>query len=105
MKHKWTNKQNVSTNTHQFTGSVFISGSLLTNGGVTKEIHVSVGGNDTTGNGTYFSPYRTITKAFSVIGGSGDAIIIHPGTYTESPTLTGVSLNVTIQAATTSAAS
>ena len=50
-----------------------------------NEIHVSaLSGNDTTGDGHLLTPYATITKALSVA--SGGLIIVHPGTYTESPT-------------------
>jgi hypothetical protein len=58
---------------------------------------VSVNGDDVNGTGTLLSPYKTITKAFSVVGNTANTVVIHPGTYNESPTLSA--LNVTITAA------
>jgi hypothetical protein len=53
------------------------------------EIHVSqIDGNDTTGNGTLVNPVATITKALTLITGLRRTIIIHPGNYTESPSIT-----------------
>jgi len=63
-----------------------------------REIHVAnVDGNDTTGNGTLLKPYKTITKAFQVVGGTGEQIVVHPGTYTAGGTIS--SANVTVCAA------
>ena len=62
--------------------------------GYDYEIHVSqVDGNDTTGNGDLLTPVATITKALQIVSSSylstdRRTIIIHPGTYTESPTVT-----------------
>jgi hypothetical protein len=53
------------------------------------EIHVSqVDGSDTTGNGDLLNPVATITKALTLINGNRRTIVIHPGTYTESPSIT-----------------
>jgi len=53
------------------------------------EIHVSqVDGNDITGNGDLLKPVATITKALTLVIGDRRTIIIHPGTYTESPSIT-----------------
>lgn len=52
-----------------------------------KEWHVDpVGGNDTTGNGAYTSPYATIAKAFTVVSGNGQAVFLHHGIYNETIT-------------------
>lgn len=56
--------------------------------GGTKSIYVSKSGNDSTGDGTYFYPYLTITKALTVATGATAAdpyfIYIYPGAYTET---------------------
>ena len=53
----------------------------------TKEWHVDpVGGNDTTGNGSESNPYATITKAFTQVGGNGQAVFLHHGIYNETVT-------------------
>jgi hypothetical protein len=53
------------------------------------EIHVSqVDGNDTTGDGSLLNPVATITKALTLVGSQRKTIIVHPGTYTESPSIT-----------------
>lgn len=56
-----------------------------------NEVHVSqIDGNDTTGDGTLLKPVATITKALTLVtvGSSRRTIIIHPGSYTESPSIT-----------------
>ena len=54
--------------------------------GYANEIHVSLGtGNDTSGTGKLLLPYASITKALSVAT-NADLIIVHAGTYNESPT-------------------
>jgi len=60
------------------------------NGGVySYEIHVSqVDGNDITGTGALLNPVATITKALTLITGQRKTIVIHPGNYTESPSIT-----------------
>ena len=52
-----------------------------------NEIHVSKDGNDTTGDGTLINPVLTITKALTLIAGLKKTVIIHPGDYPESPTV------------------
>jgi hypothetical protein len=57
--------------------------------GYDYEIHVSqTDGNDTTGNGDLLTPVATITKALTLITGNRKTVIVHPGTYTESPSIT-----------------
>jgi len=54
-----------------------------------NEIHVSqVDGNDTTGDGSLLNPVASITKALTLITGQRRTIVIHPGYYTESPSIT-----------------
>jgi hypothetical protein len=53
------------------------------------EIHVSqVDGSDTTGDGGLLTPVATITKALTLITGLRRTIIVHPGGYTENPSIT-----------------
>jgi cytoskeletal protein CcmA (bactofilin family) len=57
--------------------------------GYDNEIHVSqVDGNDTTGNGDLLTPVASITKALTFITGQRKTIVIHPGGYSESPSIT-----------------
>jgi len=57
--------------------------------GFDYEIHVSqVDGNDTTGNGDILNPVATITKALTLVTSSRKTIIVHPGGYTENPSIT-----------------
>ena len=57
--------------------------------GYDYEIHVSqVDGNDTTGNGDILKPVASITKALTLVTSQRKTVIIHPGTYTESPSIT-----------------
>ena len=57
--------------------------------GYDYEIHVSqVDGNDTTGNGDILKPVASITQALTLVDGSRRTVIIHPGTYTENPSIT-----------------
>jgi hypothetical protein len=57
--------------------------------GYDYEIHVSqVDGNDTTGNGDLLTPVATITKALTLVTSSRKTVIVHPGGYTESPSIT-----------------
>jgi hypothetical protein len=58
------------------------------------EIHVSKDGNDTTGDGTLINPVLTIVKALTLVSAGRNTVLVHPGTYTESPTVS--SANVTI---------
>jgi hypothetical protein len=64
--------------------------------GYAYEVHVStVDGNDTTGDGSLLNPVATITKALTLITAQRRVIVLHPGGYNESPTIT--SGNVTLQ--------
>ena len=57
--------------------------------GYDYEIHVSqVDGNDTTGDGDLLTPVASITKALTLVTSQRKTVIIHPGTYTESPSIT-----------------
>jgi hypothetical protein len=57
--------------------------------GYDNEIHVSgVDGSDSTGNGDLLNPVATIAYAITLVAGSRNTIVVHPGTYAESPTLT-----------------
>jgi len=64
--------------------------------GYAYEVHVSqVDGNDTTGDGGLLTPVATITKALTLITAQRRVIVLHPGGYTENPTI--ASGNVTLQ--------
>jgi hypothetical protein len=66
-----------------------VSGSSQIFTGYDYEIHVSqVDGNDTTGNGGLLTPVASITKALTLVTGQRRTVIIHPGSYTESPSIT-----------------
>jgi hypothetical protein len=91
-----TNTGVLSFNTR--TGAVSLTSSDVTTAlgftpvnflGYDYEIHVSqVDGNDTTGNGDLLTPVASITKALTLVGSQRKTIIVHPGTYTESPSIT-----------------
>ena len=51
-------------------------------------MHVSKDGNDSTGTGSILRPYLTITHALTQVTGGRNTIVIHPGGYTENPTIT-----------------
>jgi len=79
---------NISAPSGNFT-SLTVSGIPLINGGYDYEIHVSqIDGNDTTGNGDLLNPVASITKALTLVGSQRKTIIVHPGTYTENPSIT-----------------
>jgi len=59
------------------------------------EIHVSKDGNDTTGDGTLVNPVSSITKALKLVGAGKNTIIVHPGGYTENPTVTSNNTTIT----------
>jgi hypothetical protein len=75
-------------------GTITTSGTIAVNPVYSLEIHVSKDGNDTTGDGTLINPVLTITKALTLVGAGRNTIVVHPGGYSESPTVT--SLNTTI---------
>ena len=90
------------------TGAVTLAGTLaVANGGTGRtvgnysiyanEIHVGKDGNDTTGDGTLINPVLTITKALTLVGAGRNTVIVHPGSYSESPTVS--SANTTIATA------
>ena len=54
------------------------------------EMHVSKDGNDSTGTGTILRPYLSITHALTQVAGGRNTIVIHPGGYTENPTITNL---------------
>jgi hypothetical protein len=57
--------------------------------GFDSEIHVSqLDGNDTLGNGDFLKPVATITKALTLITSTRKTVVIHPGLYTENPSIT-----------------
>jgi len=57
--------------------------------GYDYEIHVSqVDGDDGTGNGDLLTPVASITKALTLVGSGRNTIIVHPGGYTENPSIT-----------------
>jgi hypothetical protein len=61
-----------------------------------REIHVShADGNDTTGDGTLINPVATITKALTLQTATCLTVVVHPGVYAESPTVT--TTNTTIE--------
>jgi len=66
-----------------------VNGKQTTFNGYDYEIHVSqVDGNDTTGNGDLLKPVASITKALTLVDSQRKTIIVHPGTYTENPSIT-----------------
>ena len=77
--------------TGNVSGNFFIgNGSQLTgiNNSFAGEMHVSKNGNDSTGTGNILQPYLTITHALTQVTGGRNTIVIHPGGYTENPTIT-----------------
>lgn len=76
----------------RFLNSVSMSGSVQFGTDIQPEmVYVSLSGSDTTGNGTYLSPYRTLVKAVNVISSSRNYSTAHPyvislgaGTFTET---------------------
>jgi hypothetical protein len=77
--------------TGNVSGNFFIgNGSQLTgiNNSFAGEMHVSKNGNDSTGTGNILQPYLTITHALTQVAGGRNTVVIHPGTYTENPTIT-----------------
>jgi hypothetical protein len=78
----------ISSPSGNFT-SLTVSEKPVINGGYDYEIHVSqIDGNDTTGNGDLLNPVASITKALTLVGSQRKTIIVHPGTYTENPSIT-----------------
>jgi len=50
-------------------------------------LHVSKGGNDTTGDGSSSDPFLTLTAAFAAVDADNMTIIVHPGEYDEAAAL------------------
>jgi hypothetical protein len=99
---KSNNSLNVSTG-GSITGNIVVNGNVtanyfLGNGSLLTDIsnsfdlemHVSKDGNDSTGTGTILRPYLTITHALTQVTGGRNTIVIHPGAYTENPTITSL---------------
>jgi hypothetical protein len=60
-----------------------------------REIHVSsADGDDTTGDGTLINPVQTITKALTLQTATRLTVLVHPGVYTESPTVTATNTTI-----------
>jgi hypothetical protein len=71
------------------TDGYFLSGNALNLTGFDSEIHVSqLDGNDTTGNGDLLRPVKTIAHALTLVSGTRRTVIVHPGSYNESPSIT-----------------
>ena len=91
------------------TGAISLAGTLaVANGGTGRtvgnysvyanEVHVSnLSGNDTTGDGTYVNPVATITKALTLLTAVSRTVIVHPGVYAESPTVSSTNTTITTQ--------
>ena len=47
-----------------------------------------------TNDGSQVSPYQTIARALTVLGGSGSTLNLYPGTYAEDVTITNPNINV-----------
>jgi hypothetical protein len=89
------------------TGAISLAGTLaVANGGTGRtvgnysvyanEVHVSnLSGNDTTGDGTYVNPVATITKALTLLTATSRTVILHPGVYAESPTVSSTNTTIT----------
>jgi hypothetical protein len=89
------------------TGAISLAGTLaVANGGTGRtvgnysvyanEVHVSnLSGNDTTGDGTYVNPVATITKALTLLTAVSRTVIVHPGVYAESPTVSSTNTTIT----------
>ena len=61
-----------------------------------NEVHVSnLSGNDTTGDGTLINPVATITKALTLLTATSRTVIVHPGVYAESPTVSSTNTTIT----------
>ena len=59
------------------------------------EIHVSqIDGNDTTGDGSLLKPVASITKALTLTTAQRRVIVLHPGGYTENPTIPSGSITI-----------
>ena len=89
------------------TGAITLAGTLaVANGGTGRtvgnysvyanEVHVSnLSGNDTYGDGTLVNPVATITKALTLLTAVSRTVIVHPGVYAESPTVSSTNTTIT----------
>ena len=83
----WDTPLNAALNTLDSRVDALSANAFFT--GYDQEIHVSqVDGNDTLGNGDLLKPVASITKALTLVSGNRKTIIIHPGIYTENPSIT-----------------
>jgi hypothetical protein len=53
-----------------------------------NEIHVSKDGSDVTGDGTLLNPFASVTQGLTLVAGTRKTIVLHPGSYSESPSIT-----------------
>jgi len=78
------------------TSASFASTASYVSSNFQYEVHVSqIDGNDTTGDGSLLKPVASITKALTLTTAQRRVIVLHPGGYTENPTIS--SGNITIQ--------
>jgi hypothetical protein len=59
-----------------------------------KEYHVDPANGDDTAAGGSETPFKTITAALTHVTNGGDALILHPGTYSEAVTVTTLNLDI-----------
>ena len=64
--------------------TVFLTCFLFTGSVWATTRYIATTGNDTTGNGTFATPWKTLTKATSTASADGDTIIIGDGVYDEA---------------------
>jgi len=63
---------------------------------INREWHVSSGsGDDTTGDGSILRPFKTLARASSSLGNSGERIVLHSGTYPENVTFPQLNFTIT----------
>jgi uncharacterized delta-60 repeat protein len=73
----------------QYNGSSWVPATITSLSTVYQnEIHVSKDGSDVTGDGTLLKPYATITQGLTLVAGTRKTIVLHPGSYSESPNIT-----------------
>jgi len=64
-----------------------------TAGSSTAKIYVNTEGSDTNGNGSIFAPYKTLTKAFTVVTTARKTVIMSGGDYDEAAAVVWPSVN------------
>ena len=72
----------------QYNGSSWVPATISLSTVYQNEIHVSKDGSDATGDGTLLKPYATITQGLTLVAGTRKTIVLHPGSYSESPNIT-----------------